>query len=130
MSPTIYINLLELFILLKKFLRYVLYCLKSPTDSRSFIKRQASGRSSDNKWQRMTTSDFEDQQVVQRMTKSQHKWERVTTISNEWQQMRAVVQRMETAQYNSKNGWLPSFVWQKEIRYYFKGWMAAIRVVK
>ena len=32
--------------------------------------------------------------------------------------------------YTSKNGWLPSFQWQKQIQYYFKGWMAAIRVVK
>ena len=34
------------------------------------------------------------------------------------------------AQHTSKNGWLPSFQWQKEIHYYFKGWMTVIRVVK
>ena len=83
-----------------------------------------------NKWQRMTTSDNEWQHVVQRVTKSENEWQRVTTNGNEWQQVRAVVQRMKTAQYTSKNGWLPSFQWQKEIHYYFKGWMAAIRVVK
>ena len=82
----------------------------------------------------MTTSDNEWQRVVQRVTTSgttsENEWQRVRTNDNEWQQVRAVVQRMKTAQYTSKNGWLPSFQWQKEIHYYFKGWMAAIRVVK
>ena len=74
----------------------------------------------DNDWQQMTTSD----------NKWYNEWQRVTTNGNGWQQVRAVVQRMKMAQYTSKNGWLPSFQWQKEIHYYFKGWMAAIRVVK
>ena len=56
--------------------------------------------------------------------------QRLTTNGHEGQQVRAVVQRMKTAQYTSKNGWLPSFQWQEEIPYYFKGWMAAIKVVK
>ena len=80
----------------------------------------------DNEWQGVTTID----EVVQRVTKSENEWQRVATNGNEWQQVRVVVQRMKTAQYTSKNGWLPSFLWQKEIHCYFKGWMAAIRVVK
>ena len=83
-----------------------------------------SNTTSDNEWQRVTTSgatsDKEWQRVIQR----------VTTNSNDWQRMTAVVQLMKTAQYTSKNGWLPSFQWQKQIHYYFKGLMAAIRVVK
>ena len=78
----------------------------------------------------MATSDNVWQQGVHRVTKSENEWQRVTTNSNEWQQVRAVVQRMKMAQYTSKNGWLLSFQWQKEIHYYSKGWMAAIRVVK
>ena len=78
----------------------------------------------------MTTSDNESQEMVQRVTKSKHEGQRVTTNVNEWQQVRAVVQQMKTAQYTSKNGWLPSFQWQKEIHYYFKGWMATTRLVK
>ena len=74
---------------------------------------------SDNEWQRVTmsgtTSDKEWQGVIQR----------VTANSNEWQRVTAVVQPMKTAQYTSKNGWLPSFQWQKQISFYFKGWMAA-----
>ena len=83
----------------------------------SFIKRQASDISSDtssDEWQ--TTSDNE--------------WQRVTTNGNELQRVRSVVQWMKTTQYTSKNGWLPSFQWQKEIHYYVKGWMAAIWVAK
>ena len=87
-----------------------------------------------NKLQRMTMSDNEwyneRQGVVQWMTKNDNEWQRVTKNGNEWQRVRAVVQRMKTAQYTSKNGWLPSFQWQKEIHYYFTGWMAAVRVVK
>ena len=89
---------------------------------------------------RVTTSDNEWQRVVQRMTTNDNAWysewqsdnewqQRVTTNGNEWQRVRVVVQRMKTAQYTSKNGWLPSVQWQKEIHYYFKGWMAAMRVV-
>ena len=81
-------------------------------------------------WQRMTTNDKKRQQVVQRVTNSNSEWQRETTNDNEWQEVTAVVQGKETAQYTSKNRWLPSFQWQKEIHYHFKGWMAAIRVVK
>ena len=133
---------------------------------RSFIKRQTSGTSSDNEWQRMTTSDNEWynewqrmttsdnewqrvvqqvttndsewynewQRVVQRVAKSNSKWQRVTANGNKRHRVRAVVQRMKTVQYTSKNGWLPSFQWQFQFHfqwhYYLKGWMAAIRVVK
>ena len=80
-----------------------------------FIKRQTSGTSSDSEWQRVgTTTDSE--------------WQRVTINGNEWQRATAVVQRMKTAQYTSKNGWLPSFQWQKQMHYYFKGWMARVVV--
>ena len=72
----------------------------------------------------MTTSENEWQRAVQQVIKSDNEW------YNEWQQVTAVVQRMKTAQYTSKNGWLPSFQWEKQIHDYFKGWMAAVRVVK
>ena len=75
---------------------------------------------SDNKWQRVTTSDSE----------WYNEWQRVATNGNQWQRVRAVVQRMKTAEYTSKNGWLPSFHWQKEIHYNFKWWMAAVWVAK
>ena len=92
----------------------------------------------DSQWKRVvkreTTNGNEWQRVVQRVTKSDSKrcneWQQVTTNGNEWERVVAVVQRMKTAQYTSKNEWLPSFQWQKQIHYYFKGWMDAIRVVK
>ena len=87
------------------------------TFKRSFIKRQTIGTSSDNELQTSGTT-------------SSNEWQRATMNDNEWQRVGAFVQWMKTAQYTSKNGWLPSFQWQKEIHYYFKGWMAAIRVVK
>ena len=112
--------------------------------ARSFIKRQTSGISSDNEWQRvttsgttsdnewhqMTTSDNEWQRVTTSGAKSDEEWQRATTNSNEWQRVTAVIQPMKTAHYTSKNGWLPFFQWQKQMHYYFKVWMAAIRVVK
>ena len=64
------------------------------------------------------------------MTKSENEWKKVTTNGNESQQVKTVVEQMKTAQYTSKNGWLPSSQWQKEIQYYFKGWMTAIKMVK
>ena len=101
-----------------------------------------SGTMNDNEWQRVvqgvaksgTTSDNEWQRVVQRVTKSDSEWydewQKVTTNGNEWEQVIVVVQRMKTAQYISKNGGLRSFQWQRQMHYYFKGWMAAIRVIK
>ena len=93
-----------------------------------------SGTTSDNEWQRVTTSGTTSDNEWQRMTKSDsewyNEWQQVTTNGNEWEQVTAVVQQMKTAQYTSKNEWLPSFQWQKQIHYYFKGWMATIRVVR
>ena len=90
--------------------------------------------SNDNEWHRVTTNDYEWQRVVQRVIKSNSKWQKVTANGNKRQWVRAVVQRMKTVQYTSKNGWLPSFQWQFQFHfqwhYYLKGWMAAIRVVK
>ena len=99
---------------------------------RSFIKRQTSGVSSDegqrmttsgatnDKWLRKTTSgtsENEWQQITTSGTTSDKDWQRViqrvTTNGNEWQRVTAVVQQMQTAQYTSKNGWLPCFQWQK-----------------
>ena len=74
-------------------------------------------RTSDNEWYN------EWQRVVQRVTTNDNS-------NNELQRVRAAIQRIKTAQYTSKNRWLSSFQWQKEIHYYFNGWMAAIRVVK
>ena len=49
---------------------------------RIVIKRQTSGTSSDNEWQRMTTNDNEWQRVVQRMTASDNEWQWVTISAN------------------------------------------------
>ena len=104
------------------------------TSDNEWQRVTTSGTTSDNEWQWMTTSYNEWQWVTTSGTTSDKEWQRViqrvTTNGNEWQRVTAVVQRMKTAQYTSKNGWLPSFQWQKQIHYYFKGWMAAIRVVK
>ena len=92
-----------------------------------------SGATSDNEWQRVTSYDNEWQRVTISGTTSDKEWKWVTKSDNEWQWVTASESSgtaNKTAQYTSKNGWLPSFLWQKEIYYYFKGWMAAIRVVK
>ena len=75
-----------------------------------------------NEWQQVT------QGVTTSGTTSDKEWQRVTTNGNEWPRLRTVVQRMKTAQYTSKNGWLPSFQWQKEIHYYLKRRIAVIKV--
>ena len=91
-------------------------------------------------WQWMTTSsttgDSEWQRVVQRVTTNDNEWQLAVTNDSEWQQLtmrdrkwQQVVQRMKAVQYTSKNGWLPSFLWQKQI-HYFKGCMVPISVVK
>ena len=49
---------------------------------RSFIKRQTSGTSSDNEWQRMTNDN-----EWQRMTKSGNKWQEMKTSDNEWKRV-------------------------------------------
>ena len=105
---------------------------------RSFIKREwqrmTTSGTSDNEWQRVTksgtsdewynewqrmtksgTSDKEWQRVIQRVTASDNKWQ--------WQRVTAMVQRMKMVQHTSKNGWLLCFQWQKQIHYYFKGWL-------
>ena len=89
-----------------------------------------SDTTSDKEWQWVSTNDNERQREVQRVKKGHSEWQRVTTNYSVWQRVRAVGQWMKTAQYTSKNGWLLSFQWQKEINYYFEGWMAAIRVAK
>ena len=105
------------------------------TSDNEWQRVTTSGTTSDNEWQRVvqrvTTNDNEWQRVV-RVTKSNSKWQRVTANGNKRQRVRAVVQRMKTVRYTSKNGWLPSFQWQFQFQwhYYLKGWMAAIRVVK
>ena len=70
-----------------------------------------SGTTSEKEWQQVT-SDTERQQM--------------TMSDSEWKQ---AVQPMKTAQHTSKNGWLPFFLWQKQI-HCFRGWMLAIKVVK
>ena len=81
-----------------------------------------SGRTIDSDWQRVT--DNKGQRVVQQMTTTgtsgttiDTEWQRVTTNDNEWQQMtmsnsdwQKVIQRVKTAQYTSKNGWLRFFL--------------------
>ena len=60
------------------------------------------------------------------MTANGNESQQMTMSDSEWQQ---VVQGIKMAQYTSKNGWLPFFLWQKQM-HYFKGWMTAIRVLK
>ena len=93
---------------------------------------------SDNEWQRMTTSGATSDNELQRVTTSgatsDNKWQRMTTSGtksdSECERVTAMVQRMKTAQYTSKNGWLSSFQWQKQIQYYFKRWITEIKVVR
>ena len=63
----------------------------------SFLKRQTSGTSSDNEWQRVvqrvTTSGKTSYNEWQRVTKSDNEWQRVTTSDKEWQR---VIQQVTT----------------------------------
>ena len=69
------------------------------TNMGSFIKRQTSGTTSDNEWQRVvqrvTTNDNEWQWVVQQVPTTDNKWHRewqqVTTGDIEWQEVQRVV---------------------------------------
>ena len=80
----------------------------------SFIKRQTSGTSSDNEWQRVvqrvTTNDNEWQRVVQQVTKSDNEWQqvlqRVITSDNLWHLMK-----------RSDNGWQfwPNFIFSNNM---------------
>ena len=51
----------------------------------------------------MTTSDNEWQQMTTSGTASDNEWQKMTMSDSEWQKG---VQRVKTAQYTSKNGWL------------------------
>ena len=86
------------------------------------------GTTSDNEWQRVTTSGATSDNEWQRVTTSDNEWynewQRMTTNGNEWQRVTAVVQRMKTAQY------IAILSMTKQMHCYFKGWMAAIRVIK
>ena len=81
-------------------------------------------------WQRVTTNNNECYNEWKNDSEWYNEWQQMTTNSNERERVTAVVQWTKTTQYTSKNGSLPSFQWQKQIHYYFKGWMAALRVVK
>ena len=74
----------------------------------------------------MTTSGTTSDNELQRMATTENKQQRVTANDNERQQMTAVVQRMKTTQFQRMDGCHKT---QKQI-HYFKGWMAAITVVK
>ena len=89
-----------------------------------------SDTTSDNEWQRVTTSGITSDNEWQLLTTSDNQWQRTTTNGNEWQRVREVIQWIKTAQYTSKNGWLPSFQWKKKIHYYFQEWMAKIVINK
>ena len=94
-----------------------------------------SGTTSDNEWQWVRTSGTTSDSEWLRVTTYDNEWQRVTTSDttsdNKWQWVTASDSSSTTNEnYNLKNGWLPSFQWQNQIHYYFKGWMAAIRFVK
>ena len=86
---------------------------------------------SDNEWQQVTrsgtTSDNEWQRVTTSGTKSDNQWQSVTTNGSEWQRVRAVVQRMKTAQCTR----IDDCNHFNDKKRYTNGMdMAAIRVVK
>ena len=70
-----------------------------------------------------TSSDNNDN-IWKQVTENDKEWKQMIMSDSEWQQ---VVQRMKTTEYASKNGWLPQ---NTETDTLFKGWMAAIRVIK
>ena len=64
----------------------------------------------DNEQQRVTTSGTTSDNEWYKSDKEWYnEWQRVTVNGIEWQRVIAVVQRMKTAQYTSKNEWFPSF---------------------
>ena len=94
---------------------------------RSFIKRQTSGTSSDNEWQRMTTIDNEWYNEWQQMTASDNEWynewqrgvQRVTTNDNEWQR---VVQQVTTSYTTSDNEWQQIAMSDSEWQQWYNQW--------
>ena len=52
----------------------------------SFIKRQTSGTSSDNEWQRMTASDNKWYNEWLRVKMSDKEWQRMTMSDSKWEQ--------------------------------------------
>ena len=62
-----------------------------------FIKRQTSGKSSDNEWQWVTANDNEWYNKRQRVTTNDNEW-----YDNEWQ---GVVQQVATSGTASDNEW-------------------------
>ena len=73
-----------------------LHCCKFYWLNQSFIKRQTSDTSSDNKWynewQWITVSDKNDNEwhnKCQQVTASDKEWQQVTTNDNKWQQVTA-----------------------------------------
>ena len=81
-------------LLFKRFME----CFKKWMYEWPFIKRQTSGLSSDNEWQRMTANDNEWQGTVQRVTTSgttsDNEWQQVATNDSKWQR---VVHRVTTS---------------------------------
>ena len=96
-------------------LSHYLQLLAAVLQTKSLIKRQTSGTSSDNEWKRvvqqMTTSENEWQRVVQQVTTSgtmsnnewYNEWQRMTTNGIKWQR---VVQWMITSDNE----------WQREVQ--------------
>ena len=83
------------FQLSSKKIYYYYYYYMEDTKTRSFIKRQTSGTSSDNEWQWLTTSGTTSDNEWQRVTTSgttsnaewYNKWQRMATSDKEWQQI-------------------------------------------
>ena len=55
-------------------------------NQRSFIKRQTSGTSSDNEWQRMATNDNKWQRVTTVCTTNDKEWQWMAISDSEWEQ--------------------------------------------
>ena len=90
-----------------------------------------SGTTSDNQWQRVKTFgrtiDNEWQRVTTSGTTNENEWQRMAVSDSEGEQWYSEWKRHSTLQRMDD---CHHFNDKKEIHYYFKGWMVAIRVVK
>ena len=88
-----------------------------------------SGKTSDREYQRVTTKDNEWYNEWQRVTTNDNKWQRVTASGKKWQRVTASGKTNENCTIHIEESIIVIFLWQKQM-HYFKGWMAATRVVK
>ena len=115
-------------LLFKRFME----CFKKWMYEWPFIKRQTSGLSSDNEWQRMTASDNEWQGTVQRVTTSgttsDNEWQQVATNDSKWQ--RVYIEWQQVTKSDSEWQWVTasesSGTANENGTVHFKEWLIAI----